>query len=308
MILVGSDRVGIFSKSTPFVGNVFCPLWRPVVYSGQHMITDRERRIETRGIAAKQRLVWANPLLNPQGLQTVFPQYALYPRTDSQSLASRISSERDTRAPSDKLVVLISGPSGSGKDTLRKNIEARLPGQTRKIVTATSRSPREDEVEGVDYYFLGGVDAFRRAISRNELLEFSVQGSEKDGTLRLYGTPKQSLIDALQKPEQILISHVEMSDGWPNVRKFAHSMKHAPSVIRMFILPEMSAEEYFNPWLRRVRPKDFAERANRAGWEFEQAPRVADVLVRNRISDGEQALDRAAEEAVDMFTAKLAST
>jgi len=271
------------------------------------MITEKEKRMERVGTLSKNILMEKNPLISPGGLQALFTRYGSYGLVKNESLLLRSSRGLDVHKKDKpkKLVVLISGPSGSGKDTIGKDLKDIMPGQTRKLVTATSRPPRYDEVEGKDYYFLGGVDAFRRAIERDEFLEVSTQGSEKEGTLRLYGVPKQSLIDALQKPEPIVISHVEMSDGWPNVRGFVRSLKKSLMTIRMFILPEMRARDYFDSWIQQSRPNDFAERAIRAGWELHHAPRVADFMIRNRVQEGRKTLTQAAQETAGLLREQL---
>ena len=52
------------------------------------------------------------------------------------------------------LVVVISAPSGAGKTTLCDNIRASIPNIS-NAVTCTTRKPRDGELDGVDYYFLG---------------------------------------------------------------------------------------------------------------------------------------------------------
>lgn len=54
--------------------------------------------------------------------------------------------------PPQKKVVVIAGPSGSGKNTIINLITATHP-NAQKLVTATTRTPREGEVEGADYFF-----------------------------------------------------------------------------------------------------------------------------------------------------------
>ena len=61
------------------------------------------------------------------------------------------------------LLIVISGPSGVGKDSVIKAMKERdLPFHF--VVTATSRPPREDEVHGVDYFFITS-DEFNRMIA-----------------------------------------------------------------------------------------------------------------------------------------------
>jgi guanylate kinase len=74
-----------------------------------------------------------------------------------------------------KLVVL-SGPSGVGKSTVLKRLLERYPDQLRLSVSATTRSPRPGEQDGIDYYFLSPED-FQRRRSDGEFVEcFEVYG------------------------------------------------------------------------------------------------------------------------------------
>jgi guanylate kinase len=87
------------------------------------------------------------------------------------------------------LLVVISGPSGVGKDaTLERLKERQLPFHF--VVTATTRAPRPGEVHGRDYYFLSK-DEFAEMIEKDELLEYAVVYDD------FKGVPKQQVRDAL---------------------------------------------------------------------------------------------------------------
>src|SRR5512144_1982658 len=69
------------------------------------------------------------------------------------------------------LMIVISGPSGVGKDTVIQRMkERRLPFHF--VVTATTRPPRAGEVHGRDYFFLSK-DEFAAMIESDELLEYA---------------------------------------------------------------------------------------------------------------------------------------
>jgi len=80
------------------------------------------------------------------------------------------------------LVVVISGPSGTGKTTLCDNIRAALPSVSR-VVTCTTRKPRDGELDGVDYYFLGK-DEFLGRVENGEFLEHAVVHGNHYGVLK----------------------------------------------------------------------------------------------------------------------------
>jgi guanylate kinase len=79
-------------------------------------------------------------------------------------------------------VFVITGPSGVGKGTLISKLLERVPG-LELSVSATTREPREGEVDGRDYHFLPP-DEFDRRIDREDFLEFATYSGNRYGTLR----------------------------------------------------------------------------------------------------------------------------
>jgi guanylate kinase len=69
------------------------------------------------------------------------------------------------------LMIIISGPSGVGKDSVLRALK-KLDLPLHHVVTANTRKPRTDEVEGVDYYFVTK-NYFEEMIKKDELLEYS---------------------------------------------------------------------------------------------------------------------------------------
>lgn len=67
----------------------------------------------------------------------------------------------------EKKVVVIAGPSGSGKNTLIKEIKARHP-KVATLTTVTTRSPRPHEVNGEDYYFYS-IEEFDREVQKGNI-------------------------------------------------------------------------------------------------------------------------------------------
>ena len=80
------------------------------------------------------------------------------------------------------LVVVISAPSGTGKTTLCDNIRASLPSIS-NAVTCTTRKPRDGELNGIDYYFLGE-DEFHGRVAGGEFLENAVVHGNHYGVLK----------------------------------------------------------------------------------------------------------------------------
>jgi guanylate kinase len=77
------------------------------------------------------------------------------------------------------LLIVISGPSGVGKDSVLQRMKARgLP--LHFVVTATTRPRRPEEVEGVDYHFVSH-DEFAEMIDNDELLEYAIVYNDYKG-------------------------------------------------------------------------------------------------------------------------------
>jgi guanylate kinase len=79
-------------------------------------------------------------------------------------------------------VLVITGPSGVGKGTLIKALRQRVPG-LQLAVSATTRKPREGEVNGVDYHFLSEED-FDRRVAGGEFVEHAEYAGNRYGTLK----------------------------------------------------------------------------------------------------------------------------
>lgn len=71
------------------------------------------------------------------------------------------------------LLIVVSGPAGSGKTTLCSRLTEAFPQAIRRVITCTTRVPRPGEVDGVDYYFLTR-ESFERQISAGVFLEHAV--------------------------------------------------------------------------------------------------------------------------------------
>jgi guanylate kinase len=108
----------------------------------------------------------------------------------NESKLTHLAPELDPYEPtSSPLLVVISGPSGVGKDSVVQRMQERGT-QFYFVVTATSRAPRPGEVHGVDYYFVSEA-TFHQMIEEDELIEHAlVYGQYK-------GIPKQQVRDAL---------------------------------------------------------------------------------------------------------------
>ncbi len=95
------------------------------------------------------------------------------------------------------LLIVISGPSGVGKDTVIQRMQERnLPFQF--VVTATTRPPRPNEVHGKDYFFYSNAE-FAEMIKKGELLEHAIVYNDYKGI------PKAQVRDALASGQDVVM-------------------------------------------------------------------------------------------------------
>jgi guanylate kinase len=119
------------------------------------------------------------------------------------------------------LLIVISGPSGVGKDTVIKRL-LELDPKVKYSVSYTTRAPRAGEVDGVDYRFASR-EEFERLIREGALLEHATY----DG--HLYGTPIAPLDEARAAGSDIVLK-IDVQ-GAEQVRK------RAPDALRVFLAP-----------------------------------------------------------------------
>uniref|UniRef100_A0A0E0GLP2 guanylate kinase n=1 Tax=Oryza nivara TaxID=4536 RepID=A0A0E0GLP2_ORYNI len=112
------------------------------------------------------------------------------------ALGTTFSSE-PLAPPPQPMILVISGPSGVGKDAVIQRLQEEREGM-HFVVTATSRAKRPGEVDGKDYYFVTK-EEFLTMIERKELLEYAlVYGEYK-------GIPKQQIRDYMAKGYDIVL-------------------------------------------------------------------------------------------------------
>ncbi|MCL7022077.1 hypothetical protein MKW94_007068 [Papaver nudicaule] len=111
-------------------------------------------------------------------------------------LGSPFSSNPFTPTPN-PLIIVISGPSGVGKDDVIKKLREVRPG-LHFMVTATTRAKRVGETDGIDYHFVSK-EKFLELVDSNELLEYAlVYGDYK-------GIPKQQIREFMSKGKDIIL-------------------------------------------------------------------------------------------------------
>jgi guanylate kinase len=130
--------------------------------------------------------------------------------------------------PRQPLLLILAGPAGSGKSTLCDRLVDQNIGFSR-VVTTTTRAPREGEINGIDYHFFSHED-FDTRIQKEEFLEWAwVHGHKK------YGTLKSSVLDPLKNGQDLVMS-VDVQ-GVESFRKFAsQSELIKKAIVTIFIV------------------------------------------------------------------------
>ena len=164
---------------------------------------------------------------------------------------------------SNRLLIVLSGPSGVGKDALlRRMKEQKYP--FHYVVTVTSRPRREGERDGVDYRFVSQRE-FQQMIDNGELLEWAnVYGN-------YYGVPRKEISQALSKGKDVIVK--------VDVQGAATIKRILPQAVFIFLRPP-SMEELE----RRLRQRhsesarDLALRLRKAEEEMKSLPLFDHVL------------------------------
>jgi guanylate kinase len=142
-----------------------------------------------------------------------------------------------TGAATGPLLVVITGPSGVGKDTVLDRLEA-LNRPYHFVVTATTRPPRPEETDGLDYLFLSD-QQFDEMLAKEEFLEHAVVYD------RRYGVPKPPIRDALAAAKDVLMR--------TDIQGARYIKSVCPSAVTIFLLPPSKGEM---EWRLRSRGTD----------------------------------------------------
>lgn len=173
------------------------------------------------------------------------------------------------------LLIVISGPSGIGKDTVVDGMKDRdLPFHF--VITATSRAPRDYEVDGRDYFFYSE-ETFEKMIENDEFLEYAwVYSNYK-------GVPKCQVQKALESGKDVVM-RLDVQGA-----QTVHNL--CSDAILIFLTAKDKAE-----WLQRLRDRrseteeELALRIETAQKEYETL-KIFDYIVLNQQDHLDQTLD-----------------
>ena len=179
-------------------------------------------------------------------------------------------------------MIVISGCSGVGKNTVL-GIMMKKRDDLLFSVSATTRQPRPDEIDGVHYYFVTR-EQFEEMIAKGEFLEYDAHNTY------YYGTPRAQAVEKMEKGYVLL--DIEPK-GAAQVRKAM------PEAKLIFIMPPSMEELERRLRSRGDTPEDqILIRLDRAKWEMAQTPHYDYVVINDQV-------DTCADEIVNIV-AKLA--
>lgn len=171
-------------------------------------------------------------------------------------------------------LIIFAAPSGSGKSTIINSIMADGGAEELNLhfsISATSRAPRGEEKNGVEYFFLTP-EEFRQKIANDEFIEYEEVYKDK-----FYGTLKSQVDKQLADGENVVFD-VDVN-GAMNIKKL-----YGKRALSIFIQPP-SIEELRRRLEKRATdaPEVIAQRVERAKYELEQAEHFDEVVINDNL-------------------------
>lgn len=123
------------------------------------------------------------------------------------------------------LLIVLSGPSGVGKGTVRRQVFKDKSLNLAYSISMTTRTPREKEKEGIDYFFVSQ-DRFMKGIDRGDFLEYAVFVGN------YYGTPK-AYVEQLREEGKNVFLEIEVEGAKQVLTRYENDDK----VVSIFLLP-----------------------------------------------------------------------
>ena len=153
------------------------------------------------------------------------------------------------------MLVLLSGVSGAGKDTIKRELIKRMENVT-SMPSYTDRLPREGEVNGQIYHFIT-TEEFEQKIREDEFYEYSVHHEH------YYGTSKK-ILDENIKSGKIIVKDIEVN-GTENLLKL---LKNDIQIVTIFLrVPKEELRRRLENRIEKTSLKDIELRLNRFDYE-----------------------------------------
>lgn len=174
------------------------------------------------------------------------------------------------------LLIVISGPSGAGKGTICKSLLSKHP-ELNLSVSATTRSPRQGEVEGINYYFMTK-DDFKEKIKDGDFLEYAEVYDN------YYGTPKSNVEEILNQGKDVILEI--------DIQGALKVKENCDSGIFIFILPP-SMEELKQRIIKRgsETPESLMKRFKSAYKEINYVSRYNYAVVNDEVEKATEKIE-----------------
>lgn len=167
------------------------------------------------------------------------------------------------------MLIVVSGPSGCGKGTVLAEI--LKSDRIFYSVSATTRSPRPGETDGVNYYFLTK-EKFEQLINEDGMLEYASYCGN------YYGTPKKPVEDMLEQGKHVILE-IEVQGAMKVMEK-------CPEAVFVFILPPSLKELERRLNKRGTEAEDvIKKRLSEAAGEIKQAYKYNYAVINGELSE-----------------------
>ena len=166
------------------------------------------------------------------------------------------------------MLVLLSWVSGAGKDTIKKELIARMD-NVESLPSFTDRAPRENDIPGKTYNFVS-TEEFEAMIARGELYEYSAHHNH------YYGTSRKLLNEKMQNGK-IIVKDIEVN-GVENLVKL---LGNDTKIVTIFLkVPKEELRRRLESRIDKPSPKDIELRLNRLQYE-ESKIGIYDYVIKN---------------------------
>ena len=174
------------------------------------------------------------------------------------------------------VLVILSGFAGSGKGTIIRELLEKYDNYALSV-SATTRAPREGEVEGVHYFFKTE-EEFKEMIAKGELLEYA------NYVGNYYGTPRAYVKDQLAKGMNVILE-IETEGALSIKREY-------PDAVLVFVMPP-SVNEIYNRLKNRGTETEevIAKRMKKAGIEISVVDRYDYLMINDVLSESVEAFN-----------------
>ncbi len=181
---------------------------------------------------------------------------------------------------------VISGPSGVGKGTICKQLISRNK-DISVSVSATTRKPRTEDIEGVTYYFKTEAE-FKKMIDDGKFLEWANYNGN------YYGTPGDAVDERLSKGLDIILE-IE-TQGALNI------MQKRPDAVSIFILPPDTDTLYARLKNRGTEsPEEIENRVKAAEWELSQKEKYDYIVVNDCLEEAVATIENIIKDEKEKF-------